>query len=102
MYHLLANIQLARARKAPKLRYDYARMFLPVMLFFSLTTAVLGHDIISKEKLKEGYHQLAAQHLNVVDGLIQGNNHYALSTFLTRGNLIYSTACNSATFKTQL
>ncbi|KAH8118914.1 TPR-like protein [Phellopilus nigrolimitatus] len=70
IYQLLANIQLARARKAPKIKLDNPRQ-----------------DDMTQEKVKETYHQYAAQQLNSGDGIAQASSSdaYTLGALLTRG-----------------
>ncbi|THH04202.1 hypothetical protein EW145_g5695 [Phellinidium pouzarii] len=69
IYQLLANIQLARARKAPKMILDNPRQ-----------------DDLRAERLKESFHQYAARYLNSGDGMTQdGGDKYTLNAVLTRG-----------------
>ncbi|TFK44271.1 RNA polymerase II-associated protein [Crucibulum laeve] len=70
VYTLLANLQIAHARKAPKMILTNARQ-----------------DIMTKEKPKEHYHREAAQYLNIGErvGAESGEGVGGTLAFLTRG-----------------
>ncbi|KAF8813945.1 RNA polymerase II-associated protein [Phlegmacium glaucopus] len=70
VYSLLANIQIANARKAPKLRLSDAQQ-----------------DIMTSEKSKEEYYRDAAQYLNTGERVVSDSGDGVSGTlaFLTRG-----------------
>ncbi|KAI5118232.1 hypothetical protein M0805_008868 [Coniferiporia weirii] len=69
VYQLLANIQLSRARKAPKIVLENARQ-----------------DDVCSERQKETFYQYAARYLNSGDGMSQdSSDKHTLNAVLTRG-----------------
>ena len=86
IYSLLANLQIAHARKAPKVILQDARTF-----YFSCTPVAnmpsSGQDSMKGVKPKEEYYREAAQLLNAGDraALESGESSGGTLPFLTRG-----------------
>ena len=92
IYALLANIQIARSRTAPKLVLQNTRKCLQSLLSnYSLIHAYdLGQDILTGEKSKEDYYRDSAQFLNAGEKatLDSGEGAGGSLAFLTRGVLL--------------
>jgi RNA polymerase-associated protein CTR9 len=88
IYSLLANIQIARARDAPKLILPDARKFISGNFTNRVTlNSTSGKDIMTNEKLKEDYYREAAQYLNAGEKAAaeSGEGVGGTLAFLTRG-----------------
>jgi RNA polymerase-associated protein CTR9 len=89
IYSLLANIQIAHARKAPKIVLLDARK--PschcVLKYLVQSSFFIGQDNMTKEKPKEEYYREAAQFLNTGEKAVaeSGEGVGGTLAFLTRG-----------------
>src|SRR5277367_2579756 len=97
IYSLLANIQIARARDAPKLILPDARKFISGDLINRVTLdPTSGMDIMLNSKLKDHYYREAAQYLDAGEKAAakSGEGIGGTLAFLTRGKRqIYAITC---------
>jgi RNA polymerase-associated protein CTR9 len=103
VYSLLANIQLARARKAPKLvLQDPGEPPCMMITMRSRSSSVVVHDDLRQERHQADYHRAATQYMNDAERAVgqaaaessadeDRNNAVGTLTFLTRG--IYFQSC---------